>query len=57
MITVGSYVKVKAQDISGPVVEDYGTKIVIEDDCSEYDYPDNRLEYRKSEVRLIKENE
>ncbi len=57
MITVGSYVKVKRQDISGEVVEDYGSKIVLLDDSSEYDYPDNRLEYHKSEVRLIKENE
>ena len=49
-IKIGSFVKVKDQDIFGVVVEDYGTKLVIEDEASEYEYPDNRLEYRFSEL-------
>ena len=49
-IKIGSYVKVKDQDIFGIVVEDYGTKCVIIDDDSEYEAPDNRLEYNYSEL-------
>ena len=52
-ITIGSYVKVKGQDIYGVVVEDYGTKLVIEDESSEYEAPDNRLEYRFTELREV----
>lgn len=50
MKTIGTYVKVIDQDIQGLVVEDYGSKIVIEDEYSEYEAPDNRLEFFKSEV-------
>ena len=49
-IKIGSYVKVKNQDIFGIVVEDYGTKLIIEDEASEFEWPDNRLEYRFSEL-------
>lgn len=50
---VGDLVKVIDQDIKGIIVEDYGNKIVIEDDDSEFLAPDNRLEYFKSEVEEI----
>lgn len=50
---VGDLVKVIDQDITGIIVEDYGNKIVIEDDDSEFLAPDNRLEYFKSEVEEI----
>jgi hypothetical protein len=53
MVDIGDFVRVLGQDITGQVVEDYGNKVVILDECSEYDYPDNRLEYFKSEVEVI----
>ena len=52
-MTVGDFVKVLDQDITGQIVEDHGSKVVIIDECSEYDYPDNRLEYHKSEVEIV----
>jgi len=51
-MNIGDKIKVIDQDITGIIVEDYGNKIVIEDDSSEFEYPDNRLEYFKSEVTL-----
>lgn len=48
--TVGTYVKVREQDIWGFVVEEYGNTVIIEDDASEWEAPDNRLEYRTDEV-------
>jgi len=56
MIKVGDFVKVKDQDIYGFVVETYGNKVVIIDSDSEYEPPDNRLEYRVSEL-IQKENQ
>lgn len=54
-IQVGDRVKVLDQDITGVVVElGWSNKIVIADDDSEYPAPDNRLEYRVTEVELIK---
>lgn len=49
----GDIVKVIDQDITGEIVEVYGNKVVIIDIDSEYQYPDNRLEYRKSEIKVI----
>lgn len=49
-MNIGDYVKVKNQDITGIIVEHYGNKVVIEDDSSEYEAPDNRLEYFLSEL-------
>ena len=49
-MNVGSRVKVLDQDISGLIVELYGNKAVIEDDSSEYEWPDNRLEYFLTEL-------
>ena len=37
--------------ISGEVIEDYGNKVVIIDDCAETD--DNRLEFQKSDLQII----
>jgi small-conductance mechanosensitive channel len=54
-VQIGDRVKVLDQDITGTVVEiGWGNKIVIEDDDSEYEWPDNRLEYRETEVEVIK---
>jgi hypothetical protein len=49
-MNIGDMVKVKNQDITGTIVEHYGNKVVIEDDSSEYESPDNRLEYFVSEL-------
>ena len=46
-----SRVKVINQDITGTVVEDWGTKVVIIDDNAET--LDDRLEFKKSELELI----
>ena len=37
--------------ISGVVIEDYGTKVVIIDDCAETD--DDRLEFYKRDLEII----
>ena len=51
---VGTYVKVREQDIWGFVVEEYGNTVIIEDDASEWEAPDNRLEYRTDEVEAAR---
>ncbi len=55
MVKVGDKVKVIDQEITGTVVEDWGDLVVIEDEESEFD--DNRLEFKKSELEEIKEND
>ena len=55
MIKVGDKVKVIEQEITGTVVEDWGNLVVIEDEESEFD--DNRLEFKKSKLEEIKEND
>ena len=52
---IGDKVKVKDQDIRGYIVEKFDNKIIIEDQDSEYAAPDNRLEYRVSEVEPMPE--
>ncbi len=47
---VGTYVKVREQDIWGYVVEEWNNRLVIEDAHSEYPSPENRLEYHTTEV-------
>ena len=37
--------------ISGEVIEDYGNKVVIIDDCAETD--DDRLEFYKSDLLIL----
>ena len=55
MIKVGDKVKVIDQEITGTIVEDWGNLVVIEDEESEFD--DNRIEFKKSELEEIKEND
>ena len=55
MVKVGDKVRVIDQEITGTVVEDLGNLVVIEDEESEFD--DNRLEFKKSELEEIKEND
>ena len=51
-MNIGDRVKVIDQDITGTIVEDWGSKIVIEeDDC---EHSDNRLEFRVSDVQPLK---
>jgi len=50
MITIGDKVKVKDQDITGIVVDVWSNKAVIVDLDSEYESPDNRLEYHISDL-------
>jgi len=60
MITVGDKVIFRGENwghlvsVIGTVVEDHGTRVVIEDQDSETE--DNRLEFKKSELRLLKED-
>jgi len=55
-IEVGDYVQTTKEydslcSISGEVIEDYGNKVVIIDDCAETD--DDRLEFHKSDLQII----
>ena len=55
-IKVGDYVKTTEEynslcSISGEVIEDYGNKVVIIDDCAETD--DDRLEFEKSDLEIV----
>ena len=51
---IGDRVSVIDQHITGVVVEVWNERVVIEDDDSEFPWPENRLEYKFSE---IEENE
>jgi hypothetical protein len=53
---IGDRVKVKEQDIYGRVVAFYIKSLVIEDEDSEWEWPENCLEYRIDEVELIEES-
>ena len=55
-ITVGDYVRTTEEynslcSISGKVIEDYGNKVVIIDDCAETD--DDTLEFHKSDLEIV----
>ena len=55
-IEVGDYVQTTEEydslcSISGEVIEDYGNKVVIIDDCAETD--DDKLEFHKSDLQII----
>ena len=53
---VGDIVEVKDQNITGKIIEVYDNykNIVIDDLDSEWAYPESRLEYRASDLTLIK---
>jgi len=53
-MNIGDRVKVIDQDITGVIIALNGNKATIEDDDSEYESPDNNLEYRLSELEEIK---
>lgn len=48
--SVGDRVKVVEQDIWGPIVEVTPSYVVIDDEDSEFAYPESRLEFRHDEV-------
>jgi hypothetical protein len=50
MIQVGSRVRLRDQDIWGVVDEIVGRHVIIEDEHSEYEYPENRLEFHLDDV-------
>lgn len=53
-MTVGDFVRVLVSEgITGQIIEDLGNKIVMVDDSSEYEYPENLLEFHKSELELL----
>jgi len=60
MITVGDKVIFRGENwghlvsVIGTVVEDHGTQVVIEDQDAETE--DNKLEFKKSQLRLLKED-
>lgn len=49
-IQVGTRVRLRDQDIWGVVDEIVGNHVIIEDEHSEYEYPDNRLEFHVDDV-------
>ena len=49
-IQVGTRVRLRDQDIWGVVDEIVGNHVIIEDEHSEYEYPDNRLEFHQDDV-------
>ena len=53
MISIGDKIKVIDQDITGKIIEDHGSYIVIIDDDSEYSSPNDTLEFRKSDVEIL----
>lgn len=53
-IAVSDYVSVRDQPyISGQVIELVGNRAVIIDDASEYEYPENCLEFNISDLELL----
>lgn len=60
MITVGDKVIFRGENwghlvsVIGTVIEDHGNSVVIQDQDAETD--DDRLEFKKSELRLLKED-
>jgi hypothetical protein len=49
-INISDFVTSKDRTISGQVMEIIGNRAVVIDDASEYDYPDNCLEFKLSEL-------
>lgn len=49
-IQVGMRVRLRDQDIWGVVDEIVGNHVIIQDEHSEYEYPDNRLEFHQDDV-------
>ena len=52
-INISDFVSNKPQSIAGQVMEIIGTRVVIIDDASEADYPDNCVEFDLSELEPL----
>jgi hypothetical protein len=52
-INISDFVTTKDKSISGQVLEIIGNRAVIIDDASEYDYPENCLEFKISDLQPL----
>ena len=52
-INISDFVTNKDKSITGQVMEIVGNKAVIIDDASEYDYPENCLEFKISDLEPL----
>jgi hypothetical protein len=52
-INISDFVTTKDKSISGQVMEIIGNKAVIIDDASEYEYPENCLEFKISDLQPL----
>jgi hypothetical protein len=52
-INISDFVTNKDRTISGQVMEIIGNRAVIIDDASEYEYPENCLEFKISDLDLL----
>jgi hypothetical protein len=52
-INISDFVTTKDKTITGQVMEIIGNRAVIIDDASEYDYPENCLEFKISELEPL----
>lgn len=55
MYKVGDKVKVIDQEIFGVIlrISDFTNEVIIQDEHSEYDSPDDELVYKRSELEII----
>ena len=52
-INISDFVTTKDKSITGQVMEIIGNRAVIIDDASEYDYPENCLEFKLSDLEAM----
>jgi len=52
-INISDFVTTKDKTITGQVMEIIGNRAVIIDDASEYDYPENCLEFKISDLQPL----
>lgn len=52
-INVSDFVTNRDKSISGQVIELVGNRAIIIDDASEYEYPENCLEFNVSDLELL----
>jgi hypothetical protein len=52
-INISDFVTTKDRSITGQVMEIIGNRAVIIDDASEYEYPENCLEFKLSELEAM----
>ena len=52
-INISDFVTTKDKSITGQVMEIIGNRAVIIDDASEYEYPENCLEFKISDLQPL----